>query len=617
MAKKSNKISINKALLNVIAPLGLEIKRNKLIIGENLAAIYAIVQYPLKPSYGWLARLTNIPRTVAAITIRPIDNGDFADALSKGITRNRSEAENEKDPRDRQRAKKAAEDGERILRQIDQDGETMVMMSSSIMPVAKEKELFEKSYKKAESTCKTTNCKPRILANVQEQAFKQISPFYTTEDVILQMTEKPTPLSAFVGGFPFANSGYSDRTGYYFGKDADGQLSLLDTWKRGEDRTNTNFVIMGVPGTGKSTAIKHIMLSEYMIGTKIICIDPENEYKKLCSSVNGDNIDAGGGTNGRINPLQIRPVPKPVDEDEEEELYEDEGYGMGPMALHMKTLDVFFALYIPSLTDMQKSILKKSLIELYNKFNIYWDTDIEELRNEDFPIFSDLHELLEKKTLEIANNETEAYCKEDQIKEYYKLTTLLEDLAKGSDQFLWNGHTTVETSSRCICLNTNKLQEMGENIKRAQYFNLLTWCWQEMSRNREEKVLLVCDEAYLMIDPNVPQSLVFLRNVEKRARKYEAGVAIVSHSVVDFLDPQIKMYGQALLDAPCFKILMGTDGQNLEETCKIYKLTEAEEALLAQKKRGTALCMIGSKRLQINFEIPEYKFRYMGKGGGR
>ena len=142
-------------------------------------------------------------------------------------------------------------------------------------------------------------------------------------------------------------------------------------------------------------------------------------------------------------------------------------------------------------------------------------------------------------------------------------------------------------------------------------------CWQQMSCDRTEPVLLICDEAYLMIDPNVPQSLVFLRNVEKRSRKYEAGVVIISHSVVDFLDPRIKMYGQALLDIPCFKILMGCDGQNLQETKTLYNLTDAEEQLLAQKKRGNALVMIGSKRLHVNFEIPDYKFKYMGTAGGR
>ena len=47
-------------------------------------------------------------------------------------------------------------------------------------------------------------------------------------------------------------------------------------------------------------------------------------------------------------------------------------------------------------------------------------------------------------------------------------------------------------------------------------------------------MLLICDEAYLMIDQKVPQSLVYLRNVMKRARKYEGALAIISHSIVDF-----------------------------------------------------------------------------------
>jgi len=46
-------------------------------------------------------------------------------------------------------------------------------------------------------------------------------------------------------------------------------------------------------------------------------------------------------------------------------------------------------------------------------------------------------------------------------------------------------------------------------------------------------------------------------------------------------------------------------------------LTEAEEELLESKRRGHALFVIGSKRLHVNFEIPEYKFNYMGKAGGR
>lgn len=364
-------------------------------------------------------------------------------------------------------------------------------------------------------------------------------------------------------------------------------------------------LFMGVAGVGKSTGIKHIALSEYMKGTKLIFIDPESEYKDLCLALNGDWINAAGSNAGRLNPLQIRPAPRD-ESDEEHPLYKDEGYGMSDMALHLKNLDIFFNLYISSLTDIQKAVLKKSIIELYNRFNIFWETDITTLKNTDFPIFSDLLALIEEKAVQQPNNTV-----------FDDLALLLFDIAKGGDSFLWNGHSTVQALSRCICLDTHALQNTGDNIKRTQYFNLLSWCWEEMSRNREERVLLICDEGYLMIDPHVPQSLVFLRNVEKRARKYESALAIVSHSVVDFLSPEIKMYGQALLDIPCIKVLMGTDGKNLQETKELYNLTDAEEELLASKKRGHALLIVGSKRLHLYFEIPAYKFEYMGKAGGR
>ena len=78
---------------------------------------------------------------------------------------------------------------------------------------------------------------------------------------------------------------------------------------------------------------------------------------------------------------------------------------------------------------------------------------------------------------------------------------LLYDAAAGSDSFLWNGHTTLEANSRFICLDTHDLQNASDNVKRTQYLNLLSWCWEEMSRDRNERCLLVCDEAYLMIDP--------------------------------------------------------------------------------------------------------------------
>lgn len=603
--RQTETVKVNEALLNVITPMGLEIKKNSITVGENTGKIYGVIRYPQKVDYGWLSKVTNIPSTIVSVGIKPIDNGALISAISKSIVQNRGAADSAKDPLTRQRAEKAADDGEKIMQRIDQDGETVALMSLAVMPVAQDEKQFTKVCRRVESVLNVQKCKARTLSNLQKEAFQAISPTYPSNKTVDDITARIIPMSTFVGGFPFASNGFNDGSGYYFAKDNSGGLVIVDTWKRGNDRTNSNMVVMGVAGVGKSTAVKHIMLSEYMKGTKIITIDPESEYKDMCLNLGGDWINAGGGQGGMLNPLQIRPAP--VDDDgEADKLYQDEGNGMSDMALHIKTLEIFFNLYLPSLSDMQKAILKQAVIELYNGFNIFWETDISALTSKDFPTFSDLHKLLEKKAR--ANKEQTVYR---------DLALLMNDIASGSDSFLWNGHTTIETKSRFVCLDTHSLQNTSDNIKRTQYFNLLTWCWEQMSRDRTERVMLICDEAYLMIDPKVPQSLVFLRNVEKRARKYEAGLVIISHSVVDFLAPEIKMYGQALLDIPCIKLLMGCDGKNLQETKELYNLTDAETELLESKKRGHALFVIGSKRLHINFEIPAYKFAYMGSAGGR
>ena len=597
----------NHALLNVITPVGLEFTKNSLSVGENIGKIYGLIRYPQKVETEWLSKITNIPSTIVSIGFKPVDNATLINAISRSVAQQRGFADGAKDPLSRQRAEKAAEDGEKIMLQIDREGETVGLMSVSVMPIAKDERNFRKVCRRAESIISVMKCKMRVIPNLQKECFQHISPSFSTNGKIESILQKIVPLSTFVGGFPFASSGFNDGEGYYFAQDTSGGLVIVDVWRRGGDRTNSNFVIMGNSGVGKSTAIKHIIMSEYMKGTKIIVADPESEYKDLCHNLGGDWINAVGGSTGMINPLQVRPSPRDDEQEKDtDRLYRDEGYGMNDLALHMKNLEIFFSLYIPSLNDMQKAVLKKCLIELYRNFGITWDTDVSTIKPEGFPIFSDLYKLVKEK----ADTEQDRQA-------YADLALLLYDIAEGADSFIWNGHSTITSDSQFICLDINALQETSDSIKRTQYFNILTYCWEQMSRNREERVLLICDEAYLMIDQQVPQSLVYLRNVMKRARKYEGALAIISHSIIDFLSESIRQYGQALLDIPCYKILMGTDGPNLKETAKLYDLTDAEQELLLTRKRGHALFMVGAKRLHINFEIPDYKLLYMGKAGGR
>ena len=190
-------------------------------------------------------------------------------------------------------------------------------------------------------------------------------------------------------------------------------------------------------------------------------------------------------------------------------------------------------------------------------------------------------------------------------------------IAVGVDSFVFNGHTDIEVDTDIIDLDISNLLDGDENILRAQFHNINSWVWQQISADRTQRIVYILDEGYLIVDPENPQALIFVKNASKRMRKYEGSLIFITHSVVDVLDPAVKRHGQALIDNACFKFIMGTDGKNLEETKKLFHLTEAEDAFLLTKQRGKGLLFAGSIRLGARIEIPEKFLALMGKAGGR
>ena len=220
----------NSALLNVVTPMGLEFTKNSLSVGENLGKIYGLIRYPQKVEMEWLSKITNIPSTIVSIGFKPVDNATLINAISRSVVQQRGFAEGAKDPLTRQRAEKAAEDGEKIIMQIDREGETVGLMNVSVMPIAKDDRNFKKVCRRAESMISVLKCKMRVIPNLQKECFQHISPSFPSNGKIESILQKIVPLSTFVGGFPFASSGFNDGEGYYFAQDASGSLVIVDIW---------------------------------------------------------------------------------------------------------------------------------------------------------------------------------------------------------------------------------------------------------------------------------------------------------------------------------------------------------------------------------------------------
>lgn len=129
--------------------------------------------------------------------------------------------------------------------------------------------------------------------------------------------------------------------------------------------------------------------------------------------------------------------------------------------------------------------------------------------------------------------------------------------------------------------------------------------------------MLIADECWTMIDPRCPQSLEFLKNAEKRARKYEGSIVVGTQSTNDFLDPEVKFYGQSVLDLPTYKLLFSMDGQSLKEATELFDLNDSQTELISSVQRGMALMKVGRQAAKVRFVLSDERLEMFGRGGGR
>ena len=201
-----------------------------------------------------------------------------------------------------------------------------------------------------------------------------------------------------------------------------------------------------------------------------------------------------------------------------------------------------------------------------------------------------------------------------------RLALLLRDAATGADSALWAGQTTVAAGSDFTVFDLRAIANASDNVKRAQYFNVLGYAWDLVRESRAVKrpTLLVVDEAWMLADPQTPQAIGFLRDLSKRIRKYvrpvseaewetewpkaAGGLMVVTQNIVDFLAPELARLGQPVIDNASTKLLMKQASKDLEALRDLLKLTEAECDKLSAAKRGEGLLLVGNQRVWVRIE---------------
>ena len=585
-------------LMEQITPVGgLFFNADSFMVGNAYCKCYGVIKYPSLIDFNWAAMLTNATDAITCITYYPGKANEIGDALSRSVTSSHRDAAEERDVRKRKKLERTANDADTLIDDLDAKSKALGHMSIITMPFADSRNQLKEVCSNVLNRYAGKKMKLKLLSCIQADSFKHLSPYYPNQTIVDDITMRIIPLETLVGGYPFSMNTLRDDHGVYFARTPDRGMLSLDVRYRGGDRTNGNGIVPGMPGSGKSTFLKHLMMSMYMQGFKIIVIDPEREFRDLCKQLGGSWLDAGGGK-AKINPFQFQ---APVHDEEEDPMFSSDNSPLGQQIQHLQMLLQY---KLPSLTDLQLSLLSRAIRELYAQFGITLESEYEPDRDSaQYPIMEDLYRLL--------------LAKEKEDPRYADLALLLEEMAIGADSAIWNGHTNIDLSNNFVVLDTNQLFSSTTRNQSTQYYNLMRLAFSAVSADRDTPYAIFGDEAQIMFDPELPQAAKSIKNIALRVRKYEGYLWLAFHSLQELLDPRIRFYGQPVLDAAAYKILFGTDGRNLADTVELFHLTPTEEKTLEAKQRGKALALIGSQHLKVEFEIPAYKLELMGRGGGR
>ena len=429
--------------------------------------------------------------------------------------------------------------------------------------------------------------------------------------------ERVLPASAVANCYPFNYSGKTDPHGFYLGKDKYGTNVIVDFDRRSDDKTNSNVLILGNSGQGKSYLLKLILTNTRMAGKSVICLDAEQEYKDLCNNLGGCYIDLMSGEY-IINPLE----PKEWSDTgggkaavEADPLSDPDAGSACPEAFrkatrlsqHIAYLKDFFRVY-KDFNDAQIDALEILLTKLYGQFGISDNTDYDKLKAEDYPVMADLYGIVESEYLKYEKGSKSLFT-EDLLRE---LCLGLNSMCVGAESKFFNGHTNI-TDDKFICFGVKGLMDANKKLKDAMLFNILSYMNHKLLTKGRTAASI--DELYLFLT-NLT-AIEYIRNASKRVRKKESSIILASQNIEDFLLPEIKEFTKPLFSIPTHQFLFNGGNINAKDYIDALQLEESEFDLIKYPERGVCLFKCGNERYLLQVKAPEYKAKLFGEAGGR
>ena len=583
-----------------VKPNEIRFTTNSTFIDGEETFNYTVRNFPLTVLNAWGYQMFNIEGTKVVMNLEPYEKRKAIKMLDRSIQELASQSEQSFKVSSILDKKTHIETLVDVLRMLQNDNETLFKVTLHFT-------IYNKGKKAKEEKRDLKKAIKRILT---EQGFELVDNFCKQNKAVISSNvsrydnmeefSRAIHSGSVAAVFPFVLSTVMDDGGTIVG--ASGNFPVIvDFFKRDHERVNSNMVILGKSGSGKSYATKTILTGLAAENAKIFILDPENEYKALAENLGGRLIDVGTATEGRINPFHVITT---LDADEEGGASKVDNF-----AVHLQFLEEYFRVVLPGIDSQALEYLNNLIVELYKRKGIGFQTNFAQMTASDYPIFDDLYDLI----LEKLKEATVDY----DITNLRILSNFISKFSKnGRDSNLWNGESTLTVKENFTVFNFQSLLANKNGvIANAQMLLVLKWLDNEIIKNREfnlrhgtnRKIIVAIDEAHVFIDPKYPIALDFMYQLAKRIRKYNGMQIVITQNIKDFVGTQdIIRKSTAIINACQYSFIFALSPNDMEDLCTLYdkagRINTVEQEQIVNNERGNAFIITGPTS-RTNIEI--------------
>ena len=345
--------------------------------------------------------------------------------------------------------------------------------------------------------------------------------------------------SSLAWSFPFISNDLVQNTWIFYGLNLHtGWLIIMDRFS--DKLPNMNSVILATSWAWKSFTVKLEILRYLLNWIDVIVIDPENEYKELCEAVWWTYINIATNAQQYINPFDLPPK------------IEDVEYGKWDLLRsQIMTLIWLIEILIWKLSPEEEAILDKAL---QNTYALRWFS----LQDDDYewkqpPLMEDLMNIL------------------NGMEGWEQVWLRLSKYVTWTFGKLFNNYTNVDINNRITVFS---IRDLEDALKTPAMYNVLNFIWTKV-RSMKRQRLLVCDEAWIMLQNDVSANFMF--SMTKRARKYWLWITTISQDIEDFVRSP---YGKPIVSNSSIQILLKQSTTSIKSLNQLLWLSEAEQQKL-------------------------------------